>query len=197
MGKMDTIRELVSRVIGTPHVDFASEYESHKNFEHLSSFNSLKRRLNVKLAGAFLLVPIIAVAGAEVYGDNSPSNLSNSGDQQSNQQLNESTTSTDTANADNGSSDTESTHTSLNSSTTTTGDGSVNTSVDVNGKPINVPNNGTTHQTIVTPSQTTTVDVSNNRSTSGQSGNSSYNHTNVHVHSTSNANIKQEENTSN
>ena len=89
----------------------------------------------------------------------------------------------------------ENTSSSFQSTTTTSHNSSdPNSSVEmtVNGQPVNVPEDGSSQQTINSADGTTTVNVSTDHSTEGKSFNSSVTSTRLHSSSTASNNVSVE-----
>lgn len=76
--------------------------------------------------------------------------------------------------------------TSINSTTSSNGDGTVTTQMEVNGQPVDVPANGSTEQTITAPDgTTTTINASSSQSSTGRATSSSHTHVFTSIHSSS------------
>jgi hypothetical protein len=163
-----------------------------------NTFKSFSRRSRAKIAGAFLLVPVLAVAGASVNASDAKDNANTvqSDGKTNNVQVSHSAaTSSPTDVVD--SNDDSTSSTSLSTTTTTTGSGpTTSTQVTVNGHPVAVPANGSSQQTITNGSQKTTVQVSHNQSTGGNASNHTYSSSHVNVSGSSSSDSSQQEDVS-
>jgi hypothetical protein len=187
----------------------AKEYRkvgSHYRVTRIANRLTLNRRPRTTLAGAFvLLIGLIFAAGTHVIeavagngGSSSPpSAQSKTNDASLSSQdaasANTSTTPDSSSSTDPADTSGQSTH-DVNVATTTTtstdSHGQPSTQVTVNGQPIDVPANGSTHQTKTSGNQQTNISVS--QSTTGQSNT----HTQVHISGHSTSDTEQEDSVS-
>lgn len=143
------------------------------------------RRTGIEIAGVFIFIGVLAIVGAGLRANETKASTGSAAKSTTPSSLDMSVDTQEPAaplSGNAGDVSSNSVSTSINSSTNASG--TTDTNVTVNGQPVEVPNNGSTQQTITTPNgSTTTVNVSNGNTGHGYNHSSSY--TNVHSSSTS------------
>jgi hypothetical protein len=145
------------------------------------------RRSGVKLTGAFLLIAVVgAVVGSRASSANNL-NANSTGNKKVTIQVSHTGSATPpAAPADSAPTPPADTNVSTSTDTANVSSGSdSSTQVTVNGQPVDIPADGSSQQTISSPGQQTTVQVSNSQDGSSATGGHSSTHTSVRVSSTS------------
>lgn len=138
----------------------------------------LRRRLIVRVLGAAFIISLIALAASQSVTSSPDTSKSDSKPSQANVQfdvVHESTTSSNSS-VNDSQRPTVNHTTTLQTQSTSSSSGS-SMSVTVNGQPVEVPQNGSTPQTITTPGGSTSVDIHNDTSGNGTTFNSSFSST--------------------
>lgn len=154
---------------------------STDNSQGYSSINS-PHRTGIEIAGVFIFIAVLAIAGAGLRANETNTSSSDAASQSAidniELEVDSQTPATPMPNVSANPSNNSAT-TSINS--TTTSSGVTETSVTVNGEPVEVPNNGSTQQTINTSDGTTTVNISSQSTNSGSAH--GYNESSSYIHS--------------
>lgn len=141
----------------------------HDNQNH---FTEARKRLIVRALGITLVVALIALAASQQV--TSSPNTAASKDRSNQIQLDVVHNSTKPTHSSVNIENKSDVNNSTNDNSATSNNSSSSVNVTVNGRSINVPENGATQQTITTPGSTTSVNISNNTDSSGSSYSSSF-----------------------
>jgi hypothetical protein len=156
-------------------------------------FIASHRRSTIELAGVFIFLSAVALAGAALHTSTASTGPVNSASAQLQLNHTAATAASPSPSSPPTSDNSEASTTTTTANSSNTSDGTASTQVTVNGQPIAVPANGSTQQTVTGPDgQKTTISTSNSQSTDGSANNHSFTHTNVHISSNSSSSDTQE-----
>ncbi len=150
---------------------------------------AVRKRSGLELAGAFIFIGALTAVGVDLRASDAHAAAGNSTAGKSQPaavdlQINHTSQSSAAPSPDashTSSNDNSSSSTRVES--TTDESGSVSTHVTVNGQPVDVPANSSSQHTVNTPDGNTTVNISNQQSTAGDSRNSTNTRSSVHISS--------------
>jgi cytoskeletal protein RodZ len=144
---------------------------------HKDSLANVRRKLIVRILGASVVIALIALAASQ-QATSTPNTASHKSSKQV--QLNvvhDSTKANSSSEGSASSPDVTNTTDSSGGSASNTSNSSID--VTVNGQPIDVPENGSSHQTVTTDGSSTSVDISHSSDDSGTSFSSNFHTTHL------------------